>query len=207
MTLTLIDKKSTLAKLLATENIEVQQNKVRTASFDVKNRVLTIPIFKHENKDVIDMLIAHECSHALWTGLDDWKSITEESDEFKSYCNVLEDCRIDRMIQKKYPGIVKNYINGYKELIRIDFFGVNGKDLNTLNLIDRINLYYKSSKTADISFADAEWVLDEIDDVWSQNEQIIKIMTEMNAKIDSLKSENAVMKKKLDSIEQDILLT
>ena len=41
MTLTLIDKKSTLAKLLATENIEVQQNKVRTASFDVKNRVLT----------------------------------------------------------------------------------------------------------------------------------------------------------------------
>ena len=139
MTLTLIDKKSTLAKLLATENIEVQQNKVRTASFDVKNRVLTIPIFKHENKDVIDMLIAHECSHALWTGLDDWKSIAEESDEFKSYCNVLEDCRIDRMIQKKYPGIVKNYINGYKELIRIDFFGVNGKDFNTLNLIDRIN--------------------------------------------------------------------
>ena len=165
MTLTSIDKKSTLAKLLATENIEVQQNKVRTASFDVKNRVLTIPIFKHENKDVIDMLIAHECSHALWTGLDDWKSIAEESDEFKSYCNVLEDCRIDRMIQKKYPGIVKNYINGYKELIRIDFFGVNGQDLNTLNLIDRINLYYKSSKTADISFDDASWVLDEIDNL------------------------------------------
>ena len=47
----------------------------------------------------------------------------------------------------------------------------------------------------------------EIDDVWSQNEQIIKIMTEMNAKIESLKSENAGMKKKLDSIEQDILLT
>ena len=82
-----MNKKSQLAKLLATENIEGQQNKVRTASFDVKNRVLTIPIFKHENKDVIDMLIAHECSHALWTGLDDWKSITEESDEFKSYCN------------------------------------------------------------------------------------------------------------------------
>ena len=50
-------------------------------------------------------------------------------------------------------------------------------------------------------------IKNEIDDVWSQNEQIIKIMPEMNAKIDSLKSENAVMKKKLDSIEQDILLT
>ena len=123
--LTNIEKKSTLAKLLATENIQVEQNNVQTASFDVANRILTIPIFKHENKDVIDMLIAHECAHALWTGLDDWKSIAEESDEYKSYCNVLEDCRIDKMIQKKYPGIVKNYINGYKELIKIDFFGVN----------------------------------------------------------------------------------
>ena len=101
MTLTIIDKKSTLAKLLATATIEVKQNNVRTASFDVKNRILTIPIFKHENKDVLDMLIAHECSHALWKGLDDWKSICEESEEYKAYCKVLEDCRIDKMIQKK----------------------------------------------------------------------------------------------------------
>ena len=35
--------KSQLAKLLATENIEVQENKVQTASFDVVNRILTIP--------------------------------------------------------------------------------------------------------------------------------------------------------------------
>ena len=201
MTLTLIDKKSTLAKLLATENIEVQQNKVRTASFDVKNRVLTIPIFKHENKDVIDMLIAHECSHALWTGLDDWKSIAEESDEFKAYCNVLEDCRIDRMIQKKYPGIVKNYINGYKELIRIDFFGVNGKDLNTLNLIDRINLYYKSSKTADISFADAEWVLDEIDNLKSLDD--VKVLARKLLEQEKAKQESTSDDHCQDNIDND----
>ena len=42
--------KSQLAKLLATENIEVQENAVQTASFDVVNRVLTIPIFKEENE-------------------------------------------------------------------------------------------------------------------------------------------------------------
>ena len=45
-----VEKKSTLAKLLATENIEVQENKASTASFDVKNRILTIPIFKKEHK-------------------------------------------------------------------------------------------------------------------------------------------------------------
>ena len=42
--------KSQLAKLLATENIEVQENQVQTASFDVVNRILTIPIFKEEQK-------------------------------------------------------------------------------------------------------------------------------------------------------------
>ena len=34
--------------VLATENITVLQNQVQTASFDVKDRVLTIPFFKHK---------------------------------------------------------------------------------------------------------------------------------------------------------------
>ena len=153
-----IDTKSHLAKLLATENIQVEQNNVQTASFDVKNRILTLPVFKHENKDVIDMLIAHECAHALWTDEGDWMSISSESNKFRAYCNVLEDTRIDRLIQKKYPGVTKNYIKGYRELIKIDFFGVNGRDLNTLNLIDKINLYFKSSKSENIDWTDNEWI-------------------------------------------------
>ena len=40
-----LDVKGNLARLLATENITVQHNNVQTASFDVKNRVLTLPIF------------------------------------------------------------------------------------------------------------------------------------------------------------------
>ena len=107
-----LDTKSQLAKLIATENIEVQHNKVRTASFDTLNRILTLPLFKQQSGDVYDMLIAHECAHALWTPSDGWKEIADDK-ELRSYVNVLEDCRIDRMIQKKYPGVVKNYINGF----------------------------------------------------------------------------------------------
>ena len=47
---TTVENKSQLAKLLATENIEVQENAVQTASFDVKDRILTIPIFKEEQR-------------------------------------------------------------------------------------------------------------------------------------------------------------
>ena len=59
-----LDVKGYLAKLIASENITIQHNKVKTASFDVKNRILTLPIFKEKSGDVYDMLIAHECAHA-----------------------------------------------------------------------------------------------------------------------------------------------
>ena len=39
-----LDVKGYLAKLIATENIIIQHNKVKTASFDVKNRVLTLSL-------------------------------------------------------------------------------------------------------------------------------------------------------------------
>mgnify|MGYP001202841630 FL=1 len=155
-----IDQKSVLAKLIATENISIQHNNVRTASFDVKNRVLTLPIFKTKSPDVYDMLIAHECAHALFTPYKSWAEISKD-DELRAYVNVLEDCRIDAKIQKKYPGVVKNYINGFDILNNANFFGVRDKDLNKdLMLIDKINLFYKSSKRLPILFStmDNIWI-------------------------------------------------
>ena len=154
------DTKSQLAKLIATENIEVQHNKVKTASFDTLNRILTLPLFKQQSGDVYDMLIAHECAHALWTPTDGWAKLKDDN-ELRSYVNVLEDCRIDKMIQKKYPGVVKNYINGFDILDKQNFFGIKDKDINKdLMLIDKINLFYKSSKRLPIhfSFVDKKWL-------------------------------------------------
>ena len=150
--------KSQLAKLLATENIIVEQNQVRTASFDTLNRILTIPIFKFESGDVYDMLIAHEVSHALYTPADGWKKV--EDDELRSYVNVLEDTRIDRLIQKKYPGVITNYLNGFTILNKKDFFGIKSKNINTdLMLIDKINLRSKSSNRLPFKFTDEEQIV------------------------------------------------
>jgi len=166
-----LDTKSVLAKLIATENISVQHNKVKTASFDTKNRVLTLPVFKQPKGDVYDMLIAHECAHALHTPFDGWKSIMHD-DELRSYVNVLEDCRIDTMIQKQYPGVVKNYINGFDLLEKQNFFGTHGKD---------INLYYKSSKRLPFIFSpnDVSWLgkvdkLKTFDDVVNLAKDLLK---------------------------------
>ena len=138
-----LEVKSNLAKLLANENITIQHNNVKTASFDVKNRVLTLPIFKEKSGDVYDMLIAHECAHALWTPYEQWQGI--DNAELRSYVNVLEDCRIDLLIQSKYPGVVRNYENGFDILEKQNFFGITGKDINKeFMIIDKINLRSKS---------------------------------------------------------------
>ena len=155
-----IDIKSQLAKLIATENITIQHNNVKTASFDTVNRILTLPIFKVQSGDVYDMLIAHECSHALYTPADGWKTICDD-DELRSYVNVLEDTRIDKLIQAKYPGVVKNYMNGFDILEKQNFFGFSGKDINKdFMIIDKINLRSKSLNRLPFMFApkDNEWL-------------------------------------------------
>src|SRR6056300_629947 len=152
--------KSQLAKLLATENITVQENNVKTASFDVVNRILTLPIFKTDSKDVTDMLIAHECAHALYTPTKSWQDITDD-DELRSYINVLEDTRIDKLVQSKYPGIVRNYENGFDILNSKNFFGIKDKNINTdLMLIDKINLRSKSLNRLSFMFSndDNKWL-------------------------------------------------
>ena len=146
---------STLAKLLAEEDINVVHKKQETAAFDVKNRELSLPIWKEMSKDVQDLMTVHEVGHALWTPLEMLEKSQKENIEF-SFVNVLEDIRIEKRVQNKYLGSVKIFNRGYQELIGKNFFGTNGQDVSNLNLIDRINLHYKHF--ADVPFSDEEMV-------------------------------------------------
>ena len=173
-----IESKSQLAKLFATENLSVEHNNVKTASFDLENRIVTLPIFKKPQGDVYDMLTAHECSHALHTPLKAWSKL--EDPKYRAYVNVIEDTRIDKLIQKKYPGIVKNYINAFDVLMKQNFFGLKDKNVNTdLMLIDKINMYYKSSKKLNIKFSKEEqsWV-ERIDNIKTFSD-VLKIAKEL----------------------------
>ena len=196
-----LDVKGNLAKLLATENIVVQHNNVKTASFDVKNRVLTLPIFKQKSGDVYDMLIAHECAHALWTPYEKWQGI--DNDELRSYVNVIEDTRIDKLIQAKYPGVVRNYQNGFDILEKQNFFGINGKDINKdLMIIDKINLRSKSLNRLPFMFApkDNEW-LAKVDNVKTFDD-VLTLAKEM---LDWQKEQVEEMKKLPDFDDMSII--
>ena len=160
----LVEQKSMLAKLMAAENITVEHKKIPTAAFDVKNRVLYLPILKWKpGSDTYDLFCAHEVGHALWTPFEGWhSSASNKGKGFKSFLNVVEDARIEKKIKRKFAGARSHMIGGYKELMNEDFFGLRkmGMDVNDLGLIDRINLYTKAGTDYGIEFSEEEkdWV-------------------------------------------------
>jgi hypothetical protein len=144
------------ARLLATENLSVQRAPTRTASFDIKNRVLTLPLWKDMTPEIEDMLVGHEVGHALYTGEEYFVPI-QENPKMMSYLNVLEDVRIEKLIKRKYPGLRKRMNEGYKQLNDRDFFGVKQiQNLNDLLLIDKINLYFKAGFSCGVQFTSEE---------------------------------------------------
>ena len=80
--------KESLAKLLATENLIVEHRPVETAQFEVYSRVLTLPTWEHECNDVIDMFIAHEVGHALYTPDREWFKEVQIPQQYVNVCEL-----------------------------------------------------------------------------------------------------------------------
>tara|TARA_E500000331_G_C17270177_1_gene718932 strand:- start:4423 stop:6792 length:2370 start_codon:yes stop_codon:yes gene_type:complete len=139
-----VGSKSLLAKLMSEEDIRVEHKQIETAYFDVVNRVLALPMWKDMSSDLYDLLVGHEVGHALFTPKEPKVLDAAAKRSNKDFVNVVEDARIERMMKEKYAGLRTNFVKGYKELLARDFFGLQGKDITDLNLIDRINVYFKS---------------------------------------------------------------
>ena len=156
-----VGAKSRLAKLLASENITVEHRKVETAYFDVKNRILCLPMWKDMSEDVYDMLLVHETGHALHTPMGAWESAIKDHanpSKFKGFINVCEDARVDKKQKRKYPGARRSYAGAFKALREADFFGLDDRDPNSMGLIDRINLFHKGFSDV-VKFSDEEMPL------------------------------------------------
>ena len=139
--------KSQLAKLLATEDLVVEHKKVETACFNVHTRVLTLPMWEKASNTVYDLLVAHECGHALETPDEDW---LKEHKIPPQFVNVVEDARIEKLMKRRYAGLSKTFYAGYRELADDDFFQIGDDKLETYNLADRANLWFKIGNYIDI---------------------------------------------------------
>ena len=178
------NRKNTIAKLLAEEDIFVIHKQMETAYFDIKNRELGLPIWKENTMEEVEeeLLVCHEIGHALYTPLDMMENAHLRKIEH-SVVNVLEDARIEKKVMNKYLGTVRVFKSGYESLIKKDFFGTSTKDVSKFNLIDRINLHFKNN--VDVPFAANEtiWVdkagkTETPDDVLDLAEELIAWMAE-----------------------------
>ena len=152
-----VESKSQLAKLLASENLTVEHKKVQTASFNLRDRVLTCPIWKDMTGEMYDLMLGHEVGHALETPEEGWHDAvttgkSQFSKNFKQFLNVIEDARIEKKIKRKFPGIKPSFIKAYGQLLDRDFFGIKNEDVNALPFIDRLNLFTKGGYNLGIKF-------------------------------------------------------
>jgi hypothetical protein len=146
-----LEVKGNVARLLATENLIVENKKVHTASFNVETRVLTLPLWQKSSNEVYDLLVAHEVSHALYTPNEDWDSAVPHQ-----FLNVVEDVRVEKLIKRKFAGLSKTFYRGYQQFYEEDFFEVEGKDINKMNLADKINIYSKIGSFLPVTFTEEE---------------------------------------------------
>ena len=182
--------KSTIAKLMSEEDIHVVYKQMDTAYFNPKDRELGLPIWDETKTtaDIEDLMVCHEIAHALWTPLDMLEKAQVRKINF-SFVNIVEDARIERKVQDKYRGSVAVFKRGYRDLTALDFFGIGDKDVSKLNLIDRINLFFKKQ---DVTFSDVEkvWV-DRVantktpEDVLDLAEELYKWMEENESETDN----------------------
>ena len=170
-----------LAKLLATENINIIRSNIKTAAFDIKGRTLLLPRWKEMTPTIEEMLMMHEVGHALYTGADTYGVVFEEKKHLKDYANVIEDVRIEKKMKERYPGSRKSFNTGYRELNDRDFFGVKDRDLSKLLLIDRINLYFKVGFNCGVQFNAEEQELIRRVDKCSTEKEVVDLAEEIFA--------------------------
>jgi hypothetical protein len=183
------NSKSILAKVLATENITVRFDpSLHTAKFDIANRVLSMPILKHdESESVTDMFIGHECAHALFSPYREkdtkakggWWMEAEEiggtgnAPYVQDIMNIVEDVRIEKLMKDKFPGLRRDFSAAYRDLADRNFFGTKDKNLNDFSFIDRMNLHFKCGAFMSVPFsADEQQVVDMIDTISSFEDMV-----------------------------------
>jgi hypothetical protein len=153
--------KTIMAKLLANENIYVKHTNQSTAFFDVEARVLALPLWNNEK--IYDLLVGHEVGHALFTPTRGWMSISHMYPYIpQAVFNIVEDVRIERLMLKKYPGLLSAFKRGYKDMFDSDKMAINKAkhiSLQDFSFLDRFNIKAKLRDLVTVEFTKDEQVL------------------------------------------------
>lgn len=190
--------------LLSEENLTVRRANVPTGSIDLQSRIITIPNFATDDKDIFLLMGSHEVSHALHTP-PNWchDEIGKVKNALLRDClNIVEDIRIERLIRRKFPGFVPVYVRAYKKLLSNNFFSTN--KWSDFKIHDKVNAYAKLGSSLDQPMTDRDMAVYRlVSDVKTFSDVIVK------AKFlyDLVKAEESVTKGRTASNIADDLIS
>ena len=200
----LIEEKSNLARLMATENLIIEEKNVNTAYFDLKNRILTVPVLNGNlSSNIYDLFMGHEVGHALETPIEGYHDSVYDHGVNHTILNVCEDVRIEKKMKRKFPGLRHSFLKAYQELVKMNFFSIDGKNVSEFNLIDRINLQTKVGSSLNIEFSEDEQLLLEEAENTETFEEVVEIAKKIQKFMQQKKRKNkAVVSKSSNEIEE-----
>lgn len=132
------------ARLLAAENLDIVRENITTAYIDIEKRVVHIPSYSSINAEIDELFFTHEISHALFTPKDSYPDEIRQKENsalLAQILNIVEDARVEKLIKRKYPGLVPIHKQAYKDLTVAGFFG--DFDETLLNFLDKVNIKFK----------------------------------------------------------------
>ena len=142
---------------LSEKGISVVYNpQATTAYYNLSNRTVTMPTFEWFDESVKQHLLSHESSHVLHSDYS-IKEFKELMKEYGDVFNIVEDCRIEKLIKLAYPGLNQIFKDSFKVLAENDFFGCDiENNIQKGSFLDRLNIFFKSSGMVKISFSPEE---------------------------------------------------
>lgn len=171
---------SSLINIISKDQINFNiDNKADTAYFDLKNKVISLPEYVFNSKDVIvnERLICHEVAHALYTKKD---LFTQEKKISKMLINLVEDIRIENIFKENFIGCGKLFSEGYIRFQKIvDNHLYNQKKNNENLFINRMNDYFKSNYFHISQFNNKEQIIIDKLKVLKNDEDVIPIVKEI----------------------------
>jgi Mg-chelatase subunit ChlD len=205
--------KASLAKLLASENIVIRHGNFSTAFFNPQTRVLGLPNWDLDDKNLYDLLIGHEVGHALYTP----NHSRAHLESLVPGCpftlfNLVEDVRIERKMQEKFPGLISCFRKGYTKFIENDFFKIANKNvvrLAKMGFADRLNLHAKIGKMVNIHLTPEEmniyrecYANETFEDVVITVRRIYKMIKARQEAREKAAAERATKKEELEAEEK-----
>lgn len=140
------------SRIISEKGLNLQYDeKAETAFYNPETQVITIPIFNFVDEETTQMIVSHEIAHAKFS-LYSQEELIEYSNKFQDLFNVVEDAYVERMMKMEFKGLQEVFKNGYKKLIKEGIFEVDGNELATYNLIERLAIYSKASHLFDVPF-------------------------------------------------------